>query len=178
MKIVILFGSPNVNGSTKLLVNAFKQGAEESKHSVEVIDVTKLNLHPCLGCVSCGYEGPCVQKDDMQLIKSKLLRADMLVFATPLYYYGVTAQLKIVIDRFCFFNSSLTNKHLKSALLGVAWNYSNWTFNALVEHYKMLVRYLDLENMGMILGYGCGTPSMTSNSKYLNMAYELGKSLK
>ncbi len=46
MKIVILFGSPNVNGSTKLLVNAFKQGAEESKHSVEVIDVTKLNLHP------------------------------------------------------------------------------------------------------------------------------------
>ncbi len=102
----------------------------------------------------------------------------MLVFATPLYYYGVTAQLKIVIDRFCFFNSSLTNKHLKSALLGVAWNYSNWTFNALVEHYKMLVRYLDLENMGMILGYGCGTPSMTSNSKYLNMAYELGKSLK
>lgn len=178
MKIVILFGSPNENGSTKLLVNAFKQGAEESKHNVEIIDVTKLNLHSCLGCVACGYEGPCAQKDDMKFIKDKLLSSDMVVFATPLYYYGMTAQLKAVVDRFCSFNSSLTSKKLKSALISVAWNSNDWTFNALAEHYKTLVRYLNFESVGLVLGYGCGTPWVTSNSKYINIAYEFGKNLK
>ena len=58
----------------------------------------------CIGCVSCGYDGPCVQKDDMEQIKQDILSADMVVFVTPLYYYGMSAQLKILIDRFCAFN--------------------------------------------------------------------------
>lgn len=177
MNIVVLFGSPNVNGSTKLLVESFTKGAEESGNKVEILDITKMNISTCGGCVSCGYEGPCVKKDDMLIVKQKLLNADMVVFATPLYYYGMTAQLKTVVDRFCSFNSSLTNKHLKSLLLSVAWNSDDWTFNALVEHYKTLVRYLKFDNIGMILGYGCGTPFMTSNSKYTQISYEFGKKL-
>lgn len=102
----------------------------------------------------------------------------MVVFATPLYYYGMSAQLKILIDRFCAFNGSLTKKRMKSALLAVAWNSADWTFEALQAHYKTLVRYLDFEDKGMILGGGCGTPSMTKNSFYIRQAYELGKNLK
>ena len=126
----------------------------------------------------CGYEGPCVQKDDVETIKNKLLASDMVVFATPLYYYGMSAQLKIVVDRFCAYNSSLNRKHLRSALLTVAWNTDDWTFDALEAHYKTLVRYINLQDQGMVLGYGCGTPSMTKHSRYPEEAYQIGKSIK
>lgn len=177
MKIVVLFGSPNQFGSTNLIVQAFKNGAQKNGHEVEVVDVTKLNIGACGGCVACGYEGPCVKNDDMQFVKEKLLGANMVVFATPLYYFGMTAQLKIVVDRFCSFNSSLNFKHLKSALLSVAWNTNNWTFDALKLHYQTLVKYLNFNDVGSVLGYGCGTPQTTASSKYVEMAYNLGNSL-
>jgi len=177
MKIVVLMGSPNRNGSTGILVDYFRKGAEEAGHSVEVIDVCHTDIHPCIGCVKCGYEGPCVQKDDVELIRKKLLASDMVVFATPLYYYGMTAQLKTVVDRFCAYNSSLNSRHLKSALLTVAWNGDDWTFDALKAHYKTLVRYIHLKDCGMVLGYGCGTPGMTKRSRYPQEAYQLGKDL-
>lgn len=107
-----------------------------------------------------------------------ILEADMLVFATPLYYYGMSAQLKALIDRFCSFNGSIQRKHMHSALLAVAWNSDDWTFEALESHYHTLVRYLNFRDQGMILGKGCGTPSMTQHSNYLVMAYQLGKGLK
>ena len=177
MKIIVLMGSPNKNGSTSILVENFKKGAEQSGHSVEVIDVCHKDIHPCIGCVKCGYEGPCVQKDDVEKIRQSLLSSDMVVFATALYYYGMTAQLKAVVDRFCAYNSSLNRRHLKSALLAVAWNSQSWTFDALQAHYKTLVRYINFQDMGMVLGHGCGSPSMTRNSKYPDDAYELGRSL-
>lgn len=177
MKIVVLQGSPNKKGSTFILADCFRQGAEAAGHTVEFIDVAHAKIHPCAGCVHCGYEGPCVQKDDVESIRKKILDGDMLVFATPLYYYGMSAQLKILIDRFCAFNSSMQRKHMKSALLTVAWNSDSWTFEALEAHYKTLVRYLNLTDMGMVLGYGCGTPSMTEHSKYPQQAYQLGNRL-
>ena len=177
MKIVVLMGSPNRNGSTSILIKEFKRGAEEAGHYVEVIDVCHADIHACIGCVSCGYEGPCVQKDDVEMIRQKLLLSDMVVFATPLYYYGMSAQLKTVVDRFCAYNSSLNGRHLKSALLTVAWNADDWTFEALEAHYKTLVRYINFEDKGMVLGYGCGSPAMTQRSRYPKEAYEMGKSL-
>ena len=151
MKIVILQGSPNKNGSTSILVEEFSRGAKASGHMV--------------------------QKDDNQKIKKVVLEADMIVFATPLYYYGMSAQLKTVIDRFCSFNSSITRKHMKSALLSVAWNSDIWTFDVLESHYRTLVRYLDFQDQGAIFGKGCGSPSMTKNSYFPKMAYEMGKRL-
>lgn len=101
----------------------------------------------------------------------------MLVFVTSLYYYGMSAQLKMLIDRFCAFNSSIQRKRMKSALLTAAWNADSWTFNALEAHYKTLVRYLNLTDMGMVLGTGCGTPAMTQQSRFPGQAYKLGISL-
>lgn len=177
LDIVILMGSPNKKGSTNILVEQFVKGAKEAGHTCEIIDVCHADIHPCTGCVRCGYEGPCVQKDDVEAIRAKLLKSEMVVFATPLYYYGMSAQLKTVVDRFCAYNSSLNSRHLKSALLTVAWNADNWTFDALTAHYKTLVRYIRLRDMGMVLGYGCGTPSMTQSSQYPEEAYRLGRSL-
>ena len=64
MKIIILQGSPNKKGSTSILAESFTKGALEAGHEVERFDLAKMNIHPCIGCVACGYEGPCVQKDD------------------------------------------------------------------------------------------------------------------
>ena len=177
MNVVILQGSPNTNGSTALMVEQFIRGAREAGHVCTRYDVAALDISPCTGCVACGYEGPCAQSDDMDELREAILAVDMVVFATPLYYYGMSAQLKIAIDRFCSANYSITAKRLKSALLTVAWNADDWTFEALVAHYRVLVRYLGLQDQGMVLGYGCGTPAMTSRSKYLRDAYELGKRL-
>ena len=94
-----------------------------------------------------------------------------------MYYYGMSAQLKILVDRFCAINSSITRKHMKSALLSAAWNADGWTFEALEAHYRTLVRYLDLDDQGTVLGKGCGTLSMTKHTCYPGEAYELGRSL-
>lgn len=177
MRIVVLMGGPNRRGSTAQLVSRFKEGAESQGHDVQVLDVAHMDIRPCTGCVACGYEGPCVQHDENHVVREALLSADMVVFATPLYYYGMSAQLKTTIDRFCAYNSSLHARHLKSALLTVAWNADDWTFEALVAHYHTLVRYLNLDDQGMVLGYGCGTPSMTRRSGYPKAAYQLGASL-
>ncbi len=177
MKITVLMGSPNKRGSSSILAGEFMRGAEESGHICEMIDVCHADIHTCKGCIACGYEGPCVQKDDMEIIRRKLLQSDMVVFVSPLYYYGMSAQLKTVVDRFCAFNSSLNHKHLKSALLSAAWNADDWTFDALRAHYMTLVRYINFEDMGMVLGYGCGTPEMTKHSVYPNEAYQLAKRL-
>ena len=64
---------------------------------------------------------------------------------------------------------------MKSALLSAAWNSDDWTFDALEAHYHTLVRYLNLKDQGMVLGKGCGAPSMTQRSKYMKLAYELGQ---
>ena len=110
MKIVVLEGSPNKNGSSNILADSFIRGAKEAGHSVQIIDAAHAHIHPCIGCVRCGYEGPCVQKDDMETIRPTILDADMMVFVTPLYYYGMSAQLKTLIDHFCAFNSSIQRK--------------------------------------------------------------------
>lgn len=113
----------------------------------------------------------------MEPLREKILSSDMLVFVTPLYYYGMSAQLKAAVDRFCAFNSSLTAKRMRSALIAAAWNGDSWTFDVLTAHYRTLVRYLSFRDQGMILGKGCGTPAMTAASPYMKEAYELGRSL-
>ena len=178
MKILVLEGSPNKKGSSNMLADSFIKGAREGGHEVEVFDVAHSNIHPCTGCIHCGYEGPCIQHDDVEKVKRLLLSSDMVVFVTPLYYYGMSLQLKMLIDRFCAFNSSIQRKNMKSAILSEAWNSDDWTFEALEVHYKTLVRYLNFTDMGSIWGRGCGTPSMTARSRYVEKAYELGKSLR
>ena len=96
-------GSPNKRGSSNLLATEFIHGAKAAGHLVQTVDAAHAEIHPCTGCIHCEYEGPCVQKDEMNRIREMILDADMLVFVTPVYYYGMSAQLKTLVDRFCAF---------------------------------------------------------------------------
>lgn len=175
MNILVIESSPHKHGSSNLLAEEFIQGAKESGHDVSVFDAGHASLHPCLGCGACGMSGPCVQKDDMTKLREMLLAADMAVFVTPLYYFGFSAQLKTVIDRFYSFNGQLTAKRLKTALITAAWDSNSWTMQDIKAHYETLCRYLNFENKGEILGIGCGTVSMTKHTKFPKEAYEFGK---
>ena len=101
MKILVLNGSPHLNGSTSDMVNAFAQGAKEAGHEVEIINVAHKNIHGCMACEYCREKelGICCQKDDMQSIYPEILSSDMVVFASPIYYFTLSAQLQAAIHR-------------------------------------------------------------------------------
>lgn len=177
MNILVIESSPHKHGSSNLLAEEFIHGARETGHQVQVFDAGRADLHPCLGCDACGMSGPCVQKDDMAELRRQILASDMVVFVTPLYYFGMSAQLKTVIDRFYSFNGQLSSVGLKTALIATAWDSNDWTMQNLSAHYQTLCRYLNFKDQGMILGTGCGTVSQTHTSRFPKLAYELGKSL-
>ena len=129
MKILVLNGSPRPQGSTKDMVNTFKKGAESAGHTVDVVDVCKKKIGGCLACEYCHGKGhgECIQKDDMQDVYNLLKEAEMLVIASPIYYHGISGQLKCVIDRF---------------------------YSAAYPFKGDFLDYLGLENMGVFKAYG------------------------
>ena len=177
MKIVVLKGSFNRNGSSSMLANEFIKGAQEQGHDVDILEVAHMHLHPCNGCGYCGMDGNCVFKDDNTVIKKALLACDMVVFVTPIYYFGVSSQLKMVIDRFYSYTTRLTDKGLKSILIPAAWDSDMETTSYTKAYYEKLCSYMNFDNCGMVLGTGCGSPSMTLESDHMKKAYQLGKSI-
>lgn len=97
MKIVVINGSPR-KGNTNACIHAFAEGAAET-NEIEILDADKLHISPCKGCGACGCTKGCVAKDDSNMVVDKIVSADLVVFASPIYWWGVTAQLKTVIDK-------------------------------------------------------------------------------
>lgn len=98
--ILILSGSPRKGGNSDLLCDEFARGAQEAGHQVEKIRVAAQKIHPCSACYYCSaHGGKCVHQDDMAGILQKMIDADVLVLASPVYFYSIDAQLKALIDR-------------------------------------------------------------------------------
>ena len=178
MKIVVITSSPHPkNESTSCyLADRFTEGAKSAGHEVFTFDAANSDTHPCRGCDRCGMDGPCIYQDDIEkTLMPKMLEADMLVLVTPLYYYGMSAQLKTIVDRFYSRTGKLTHK--KSMLITTAYNSADWTFDALNAHYDTLVRYMSWQNMGKVLGVGCGSRELVERSKFGDEAYKIGAAL-
>ena len=178
MKIVVITGSPHSDkeSTSKYLAQRFIEGAKSAGHEIFTFDAANEKTNPCRGCNICGMDGDCVFDDAIsKALMPKMLEADLLVLVTPLYYYGMSAQLKIIIDRFYSRTERLHRK--KSLLLATAWNSADWTFTALQTHYETLVRYMEWQNVGAIYGTGCGYRSAVENSKFGDDAYKIGASL-
>jgi len=99
MKVLGIWGSPRVGGNTDLLLDALLRGAREVGADVEKVELRKLKISPCLEIYKCLETGECPIKDDMRDLYPKLLSADVVVLASPIFFYGVTAQAKAMIDR-------------------------------------------------------------------------------
>ena len=98
-KVLIVSSSPRKNGNSETLADAFAKGAREAGHSVETVHLREKQLGFCRGCLACLKLGHCVIQDDAVGIATKMHDADVLVFATPVYYYSVCGQLKTMLDR-------------------------------------------------------------------------------
>lgn len=124
MKILLLTGSPRQGGNTQALAKAFVEGAQTAGHQVTDLDLAKLRIGACIACEHCRKPatlGKCPQKDDMQKIYDLWLEQDAVVWATPLYYYSFSAQIKLALDRvYALPNQAAPNNRLQKMALLVA----------------------------------------------------------
>lgn len=177
-KIVVLVGSVRKKGNTELLVESFVKGAKLN-NDVEVISVADYKINPCIGCNSCfvreGHE--CFQMDEMQKIYPILAEADIIVAASPVYFYGVSAQLKALIDRL---HTPMRNnfKVHSLGLLLVAASPLPTVFDAIKVQYKLICDYFNLKDIGSVMVREVKDIGDIMENHALEEAYELGKAIK
>ena len=156
MKIAIFNGSPRKE-NTSAMVQAFCEGAKAAGHEVEEYHVGKMKIAGCLGCGYCHTkgQGQCVQKDDLEKIMPAYLEADMIVFASPIYYFGMTAQMESAIQRvFCV---GKPQKAKKAALLLSSG--SPGVYDSAIAQYKGYMAYTGIQDMGVITANGAENKS-------------------
>lgn len=176
-KIVVLVGSMRKEGNTDLLVKAFVDGASK-KNEIEIISVAEYKVNPCIGCNSCfeRKDNSCFQKDDMEVIYKKLAKADMIVIASPVYFYGISSELKAIVDRL---HTPLRNtfKVKKLGLLLVAAATLPAVFDAIEIQYKLVLDFFKLEDAGRVLVRGVKEKGDIKGNKALEEAYKLGMNI-
>ena len=180
-KIVILNGSPRPNGNTSALVKKFTEGAEAAGHTVTEFFLDRMDIHGCKGCFGghSSRECPCVQKDDMAKIYPAVKECDVIVFASPLYYWNMSGQLRTAVDRLFALEEGdgnlLRGHDRSSALLMSAEGHG---FTEVVTYYDNLMGYLKWNNLGHVLAGGNMNVGDISGKPELEQAYELAKSIK
>jgi multimeric flavodoxin WrbA len=176
MKILVLTGSPRKNGNSATLAAQFIKGAEEAGHAVTRFDAAFKDVHPCIACNSCCMDGPCVFQDDFQYVREHIVPADLVAFATPMYYFGISSQLKAVIDRFYAINGSI-HAPKKAVLLMTYADSSRRKEHPIQAHDEMLLDYLGWTDAGRVIAPGVWPAGAISGTEYPRKAYELGHSL-
>ena len=188
--ILVIQGGGRPKGNTAQLIDSFVKGTADAGHTVEIISLMKNEVKGCLGCNACRYGKPCVQKDAFNDLTPKIKAADCLVFASPLYFWTVSARIKAFIERFyCIAEEDPTpslGRYEKypakdCALLMTAADNFFWTFEQAVSYYQFtLVNYIGFRDRGMLLAGGCGDtngPPQIGKTEHLERAYQFGRKL-
>lgn len=179
-KIVILNGSPRRNGNTSALVNAFTQGAESAGHVVTEFFLNKMEIHGCKGCFGghSDQDCPCVQQDDMNLIYPAVRDCDVVLLASPLYYWTLSGQLCTALDRLFALeegNGNLLRGNGKSSALLMAAE--GHDFEDVLTYYDHLTKHLRWKNLGHVLASGNMDDGDINGKTELQQAYDLGNSI-
>ena len=166
-KIIILNGAARKNGNTQKLVQSFSDGARSAGHTVQEFYLDGMNIHSCKGCLRAesNSKSPCVQKDDMEQIYSVFSDCDVVVFASPLYFWTITGTLKTTADRLYAELECLGyGKFAKESVLLMTADGGD--YSQAITWYRTYERNLGWKNRGEVLGKG-----------KLDAAYQLGASL-
>ena len=177
--ILILNGSPRKNGNTSALVEAFARGAEESGNKVVPVFLDDMTIHGCKGCFGGGKnpDSPCVQKDDMEKLYPVYRQADVVVLASPLYYWSISGQLKTAFDRLfavaeC--DPDYRNPPKESVLLMAAEGHG---FEESLYWYDRLEQHIGWKSLGKVLCGGVMAVGDIQGRPELEEAYRLGRSI-
>lgn len=173
MNILILNGSPRPNGNTAAMVAVFSDGAKQSGHKVNIVNVCQKKIAGCLACEYCHTKGngTCIQKDDMQEVYPLLEEAEMIVLASPIYYHSFSGQLQCAINRIYALDKP---KNLKKAALILSSGSDHVYCGAIYEYQNSFLNYLNLEDMGIFSAYD----KQNKSTEKLNELREFGKTLK
>ena len=156
MNILVLQGSPRLKGNTAQMTAAFREGAESVGHQVNVVNVCHKKIAGCLACEYCHSKGhgQCAQQDDMQEIYDLLHEAEMLVIASPIYYHGISGQLKCTLDRFYAAAYPGRPPRLKKVAMILRSGDPEMYDGAMFSYQGDFLGYLGLEDAGVITAYG------------------------
>ena len=188
--ILVVQGGGRPNGNTAQLIGAFVRGAEEAGHSVEVVSLTKTEVKGCMGCNACRYGKPCVIKDGFNALVPTIKAADLIVFASPLYFWTISSRIKAFMERFYCIAEEDTAPPLgryekypvkDCALLMTSADNFFWTFEQATSYYQFaFVNYIGFADKGMLLAGGCGDTNgkpQIDKTDWLDKAYKFGKTV-
>ena len=176
-RVLIISSSPRRNGNSDQLSEAFKKGAVEAGNMVEKIFLQNKKIGFCMACNACkreGLSGSCVIKDDMEDILNSMLLADVIVLASPVYYYNVNAQMKVMIDRTYARFTELKNKEFY--FIFSCSDSTRGSIDAASEALRGFTCCLpDSSEKGIIYGLGLPRHGDVAEKDVLKEAYEMGK---
>ena len=176
-KVLIISSSPRKGGNSDLLCDEFMKGAIEAGNEVEKIFLKDKTVHPCTGCSVCSMYGkPCPQKDDAAEIVEKMIAADVIVMATPVYFYTMSGQMKIMIDRCCARYTEISNKdfYFIATMAETEANRIERTFESLRGFTDCLE---GPREKGTIAAIGVWQKGEVNDKPYMQQAYEMGKAI-
>ena len=175
-KVLILSGSPRKNGNSDILCDEFAKGAMEAGHEVEKIRVAEKKIGYCRACYACRGTGICAIKDDMADILQKMLDCDVMVLASPVYFYSIDAQLKALIDRTVARWTEVKDKEFYYIVTAAdGEEEAAETTIACFRGYSDCVN--GAKEKGIIYGMGVYAKGEIKDTKAMNEAYEMGKSV-
>lgn len=185
MKVLGIMGSPRIKGNTDLLLDEALKGAQIQGVGVEKIVVDKLRISPCKEYYGCLIDGNCVIRDDMDNIYSQLLQADRLIIASPIFFYGITSQLKALIDR-CqaiwarkyILKQKISDKERKGAFIAVGATRGKQLFDGSILVIKNFFQIIDVRYADELLIRSVDKKGeIKDHPAELSSAFELGKKL-
>ncbi len=180
-RILGIVGSPRIDGNTHILVQRILDGAEEAGAHVDLMLLKGLTIRECDGCHACWKGKNCCKNDDMTEVYPRLADSDVLVFGTPVYWYGPTALMKAFLDRFVYFNTPENRRRIAGhgAVLAIPFEETNPDTAALtVAMFEKSFEYLQMPLLGKVLAPGVGERGeMLSKADILSEAHQLGKRL-
>lgn len=176
-KLVVISSSPRKDGNSETLAKEFIRGAMDAGNEAELIVLRDYDLKYCTGCYSCAKTGKCFMDDGMNEISQKLIAADVIVFATPVYFYSMSGQLKVMIDRLV-----PSYREMKADIYMIATQYDNdkeimeMTFDSIRGATKYC--FNNCEEKGLIYGTELWEKKDASvREDYLEQAYNMGKKI-
>lgn len=176
MKILTISSSPRKGGNSDVLCGQFAKGAAEAGHEAEKVNLREKKLSPCRACYACMENHVCAIKDDMAEIFPKLVAADMIVLASPVYFYSLCSQMKMLIDRCLVDHKAISGKQFYFII--TAADPRHEAGDETLAAFRGFLRCLpDAEEAGVIYGTGTWDKGDIYQHPAYNQAYEMGKQL-